>query len=207
MRTFRFGQHFVVATLSTAVLAICQQLLSTPVPAASTRFSVTAPQPRQASAPAAAFMPAAVPTGEYEELVRPTPTPMAVDVAAEPESELEAATIGDSKPLLYETGFASTYGRGDGFEGKRTGCGRIFHTHEVQVAHKTLPCGTLVRIEDTRTGKTVDAEVSDRGPYVAGRIVDLSYAALTQLDATGTGLLPVNLYILETSNQYAYKLR
>src|SRR5205809_837040 len=83
----------------------------------------------------------------------------------------------------------------------------IFHTHVVQVAHKSLPCGTVIRIEDTDTGKSIDAEVTDRGPYVAGRIVDLSYAAFTQLDPIGTGLLNVNVYIVDTSNQYLYKLR
>ena len=96
---------------------------------------------------------------------------------------LEAA---NSAPRLtvYESGIASTYGDGDGFEGLRTGCGGIFHTHEVQVAHKTLPCGTVVRVQDTDTGKSVDAEVTDRGPYVDGRIVDLSLAAFKKLDPT-----------------------
>src|SRR6266545_3192548 len=129
-----------------------------------------------------------------------------VEAPQESEPEQQAASLA-MKPLLYESGIASTYGQGDGFEGERTGCGQIFHTHVVQVAHKSLPCGTVIRIEDTDTGKSVDAEVTDRGPYVAGRIVDLSYAAFTQLDPVGTGLLNVNVYILDTSNQYPYKLR
>ncbi|HEY3061118.1 MAG TPA: septal ring lytic transglycosylase RlpA family protein [Chloroflexota bacterium] len=168
----------------------------------------------------ALYMPAATQTGLFEDafkpLPAPTPAPVIVEVPApapatvatapEPEPEQEAAAI-DVKPLLYEVGIASTYGQGDGFEGMRTGCGQIFHTHVVQVAHKTLPCGTLIRIVDTDTGKSVDAEVTDRGPYVAGRIVDLSYAAFTELDPVGTGLLHVNVYILDTSNQYLYRLR
>ena len=157
--------------------------------------------------------PVAQPT--TEPIAQPTPAPVAqptpapetkVDAPKQAEPEQKAASV-DNKPLLYETGIASTYGQGDGFEGMRTGCGSIFHTHEVQVAHKTLPCGTVVRIEDTSTGKTVDAEVTDRGPYVPGRIVDLSYAAFTQLDPSGTGLLHVNVYILDTSHQYVYRLR
>ena len=74
------------------------------------------------------------------------------------------------------------------------------------VFSRLRPCGTVVRVEDTDTGKSVDAEVTDRGPYVDGRIVDLSLAAFTQLDPTGTGLLHVNVYILDTSNQYTYRL-
>jgi rare lipoprotein A len=99
-------------------------------------------------------------------------------------------------PVIYESGIASTYGTGDGFEGNRTACGRIFRTNIVQVAHKSLPCGTIIRVEDIRTGKSVVAEVTDRGPYIRGRIVDLSWAAFRQLDPSGPGLLNVNVYVL-----------
>jgi rare lipoprotein A (peptidoglycan hydrolase) len=97
---------------------------------------------------------------------------------------------------VFERGIASTYGEGDGFEGNRTACGQIFHTNVVQIAHKTLPCGTVVRVENLDTGHSVDAEVTDRGPYVPGRVVDLSWAAFQQLDPTAPGLLHVNLYVL-----------
>jgi rare lipoprotein A len=252
MRAFRYHRHVVVATLTatvTAVLIGCQQLFSMPGTAAvvvvDNTLSFPALEAQKATLLSAASMsmPAAVPSGEYEELARPTPEPSAestpeqapspvaqptdepaaqptpapaaqptpapetmVDAPRQAEPELKAASV-ETKPLLYETGIASTYGQGDGFEGMRTGCGSVFRTHEVQVAHKTLPCGTVVRIEDTSTGKTVDAEVTDRGPYVPGRIVDLSYAAFTQLDPSGTGLLHVNVYILDTSHQYVYRLR
>jgi rare lipoprotein A len=102
-----------------------------------------------------------------------------------------------SASIVYESGIASTYGEDDGFEGNLTACGQIFHTNVVQIAHKSLPCGTLVRIEDTNTGRTVDATVTDRGPYIPGRIVDLSWAASEQLDPSGPGLLHVNLYVLD----------
>jgi rare lipoprotein A (peptidoglycan hydrolase) len=101
------------------------------------------------------------------------------------------------KRAVYESGIASTYGEGDGFEGNRTACGQIFHTHIVQVAHKSLPCGTHIRIEDTDTGKSVDAEVTDRGPYITGRIVDLSWGAFSQLEPSAPGLLHVNVYLLD----------
>ena len=100
------------------------------------------------------------------------------------------------KPAVYEHGIASTYGMGDGFEGNLTACGQVFRTHVVQVAHKTLPCGTLIRVEDVETGRSVDAEVTDRGPYIRGRIVDLSWGAFKQLDPSGPGLLSVNVYLL-----------
>ena len=118
-------------------------------------------------------------------------------------SEREPSCRGrqDSYRLLgrsvYETGVASTYGEGDGFEGRVTACGQVFHTQVVQVAHKSLPCGTLVRIEDSDSGRAVTARVTDRGPYITGRIVDLSWGAFEQLDPTGPGLLKVNVYVVD----------
>ena len=106
------------------------------------------------------------------------------------------APIVAPKPAVFEHGIASTYGVGDGFEGNLTACGQVFRTQVVQVAHKTLPCGTKIRIEDVETGKSVDAEVTDRGPYIRGRIVDLSWGAFKQLDPSGPGLRSVNVYLL-----------
>jgi rare lipoprotein A len=108
---------------------------------------------------------------------------------------------------IFESGIASTYGSGDGFEGERTACGQIFRTAVIQVAHKSLPCGTVIRVEDTDTGKSIQAEVTDRGPYVTGRIVDLSWAAFSTLEPSAPGLIHVNVYVIDTSNQYDYRLR
>ena len=143
------------------------------------------PLPASPAPVAAAQVDSAVVTGEFEEPVKPTP-------AAAP-----APGPQPGQPALFQTGTASTYGEGDGFEGNRTACGQTFHTNAVQVAHKSLPCGTLVRVEDANTGRTVDAEVTDRGPYVAGRIVDLSWGAFKQLNPGGPGLLHVNVYVLD----------
>jgi len=109
--------------------------------------SVAQPLAEQVAPVAEPVAPVAQPTAEP--IAAPTPRPETKPGApTQAESEQKAASV-ENKPLLYETGIASTYGQGDGFEGMRTGCGSIFHTHEVQVAHKTLPCGTVVRIEDT----------------------------------------------------------
>jgi rare lipoprotein A len=213
LRVFRFRYPLVVAPLAAvaaAVLLGSQQLLSKPAPAApvsdgSMRLAALTPTEQPP-----ALMAAALPSGDFEEPVKTTPVPTAapaVEPTPEPAPELEAASMDTPKPLWFESGIASTYGQGDGFEGKRTACGQIFHTHEVQVAHKSLPCGTIVRVESVETGKTVDAEVTDRGPYVAGRVVDLSHAAFSELDPSGYGLLHVNVYILDTSNQYGYQRR
>jgi rare lipoprotein A (peptidoglycan hydrolase) len=135
-------------------------------------------------------MNAAVSIGLFEELVKPTPIPTATP------KPMPSPTPAP-KPAVLESGVASTYGEGDGFEGNLTACGQVFHTDIVQVAHKSLPCGTVLRIEDLDTGRSVTAQVTDRGPYIRGRIVDLSWGAFRQLDSTGPGLLNVNIYILE----------
>ncbi len=143
-------------------------------------------------------MNAAVSTGQFEDLVRPTPVPTLVPTPAPTATpEPTPAPTVAPRSAVFEAGIASTYGEGDGFEGNLTACGQVFQTMVVQVAHKSLPCGTTLRIEDTDTGRSVTATVTDRGPYIPGRIVDLSWGAFEQLDPTGPGLLNVNVYILD----------
>ena len=76
---------------------------------------------------------------------------------------------------------------GPGFYGKRTACGIAMTTSLVGVAHRTLPCGTLVAFRDPGTGRTVVAPVVDRGPYVSGRTWDLTGALCTKLGHCYTG--------------------
>lgn len=145
-------------------------------------------------------MNAAVSTGQFEELVRPTPVPVVVPAFVPtpvPTALPTPAPTAAPAPAVFEAGIASTYGEGDGFEGNLTACGQVFHTRVIQVAHKSLPCGTTVRVEDLDTGRSVIATVTDRGPYISGRIVDLSWGAFEQLDPTGPGLLHVNVYVLD----------
>jgi rare lipoprotein A (peptidoglycan hydrolase) len=150
------------------------------------------PLPESVAPVSASPVQAATLTGDFEELVQPA-TVAAIAPTVEPAPEPTVAP----KSALFEAGIASTYGEGDGFEGNRTACGQVFHTNVVQIAHKSLPCGTAVRVEDTDTGLSVDAVVTDRGPYVTGRIVDLSWGAFKQLHPAGPGLLHVNVYLLD----------
>lgn len=78
---------------------------------------------------------------------------------------------------------------GPGFYGKRTACGLAYTTTIMGVAHRTLPCGTLIEFRNPRNGRTITVPVIDRGPYVYGRTWDLSGAACTALDHCYTGAL------------------
>ncbi|MBN2381744.1 septal ring lytic transglycosylase RlpA family protein [bacterium] len=84
---------------------------------------------------------------------------------------------------------ASWYGRD--FHGRATASGEIFNMYEMTCAHKTLPLGTLVKIESLETGKSVVVRVNDRGPFVRGRDFDLSYGAARKLGLVEAGVFEI----------------
>ena len=63
-------------------------------------------------------------------------------------------------------------------------------------AHKTLPCGTRVKVTNKRNGKSVIVKINDRGPYIKGRIIDLSRAAAQKINMTKAGVVPVIVQVL-----------
>jgi len=92
---------------------------------------------------------------------------------------------------FVEEGRASWYG--PGFHGKQTSNGELYDMHALTAAHKTLPLGTLVKVTRTDTGKSVVVRLNDRGPFIAGRIIDLSYSGAHALDMIGSGTAPVRI--------------
>lgn len=99
-------------------------------------------------------------------------------------------------PKLLETGIASWYG-GE-FDGELTANGEVFDTAKVSAAHKTLPFGTIVRVTNLNNGLRADIRINDRGPFVEGRIIDLSVGAAELLDMVESGIAPVTLEIIFT---------
>jgi rare lipoprotein A len=92
-----------------------------------------------------------------------------------------------------QVGTASHYGRGRA--GRLTASGERFDPEAMTCAHKTLPLGSVVKVTDIATGKHVSVKVNDRGPYVRGRIVDLSDKAARELGAGDKGLLHVSVEV------------
>jgi len=84
-----------------------------------------------------------------------------------------------------QCGGASWYG--PGFHGKKTASGQKFNENAMTAAHKTLPFGTVVKVTDQRTGKSVKVTITDRGPFHKGRIIDLSKAAAAKLGTKNAG--------------------
>ena len=82
-------------------------------------------------------------------------------------------------------------------EGTQTASGEKFDTHQLTAAHPTLPFGTKLRVTNVASGRSVTVRVNDRGPYVAGRVVDVSYSAADALGIVGKGIAKVKLDVVQ----------
>ena len=114
---------------------------------------------------------------------RPPRTPQRTDVSS-------AAT-----GKIIEEGIASWYG--EPYHGRPTASGPRYDMWAMTAAHRTLPFGTRLRVHNLANGRDADVVVNDRGPFVAGRILDLSRAAAEQLGAVDPGVIPVRLELLQ----------
>ncbi|MBI1727607.1 MAG: septal ring lytic transglycosylase RlpA family protein [Candidatus Rokubacteria bacterium] len=92
------------------------------------------------------------------------------------------------------TGYASWYGHPH--HGRQTASGEVYDMNNLTAAHRTLPLGTRLMVTSIDTGQAVEVRVNDRGPFIDGRILDLSYGAARVVGAVGPGVIPVRLRIL-----------
>jgi rare lipoprotein A len=97
-----------------------------------------------------------------------------------------------------EDGVASWYGVP--FNGRRTSNGEIYDMHEFTAAHRTLPFNCVVRVTNLNNGKHTEVRINDRGPFVANRVIDLSFSAAQAIEMVGTGTASVRLEILSGPN-------
>ncbi len=88
-------------------------------------------------------------------------------------------------------GLASYYA--DSYEGKTTANGEIYRQGKITAAHKTLPFGTKVEVTNLSNNKSVVVRINDRGPYIRGRIIDLTKAAAREIDMVGAGVAKVKI--------------
>lgn len=103
------------------------------------------------------------------------------------------ARTGQPATVYVQRGAASWYGAG--FHGRKTASGDRFNQHNLTAAHRKLPLGTKATVINLNNGKTVEVEINDRGPYVRGRIIDLSKAAAERLGMKHTGTTLVRLEV------------
>ena len=115
-----------------------------------------------------------------------------------------------TKPVFEETGMASWYGAP--YHNRRGSNGEVYNMHAMTAAHLTLPLGSIVRVTNVKTGHAAVVRITDRGPFVEGRILDLSFAAAKVLDVYLPGVAKVRLEVLkvplplETGGRWAVQI-
>lgn len=112
----------------------------------------------------------------------PPPREQAPGTEPQPSTE-QGEAIGSGKASFYA----------QQHHGKLTASGERFDQHSLTAAHRTLPFGTRVRVINTRNGKSVVVRINDRGPFVRGRVIDLSKAAFQSIASTRSGVIRVRL--------------
>ncbi len=112
-----------------------------------------------------------------------------------PSRDAEPSRVTTGKALLTLQGIVSYYA--DDFHGKQTSNGETFNMNDLTAAHRTFPFGTKVRVTNLENNKTVVVRVNDRGPFVEGRIMDLSLAAARQIDLMKSGTTHARLEVIQ----------
>lgn len=104
---------------------------------------------------------------------------------------------------VVQTGLASWYG--SRFHGRLTASGERYNQYAMTAAHKTLPFGSRVRVTNLNTGQAIEVRINDRGPYIRGRIIDLSYAAARRISVRKPGTAPVQIEVLSDASTAHYR--
>jgi rare lipoprotein A len=127
----------------------------------------------------------------------PAPQPSAQPSGPPPAVERQPPVPG----AYFEDGIASWYGAP--FDGHHTSDGEIYDMHQFTAAHRTLPFNSIVRVTNLANGKQTEVRINDRGPFVANRVIDLSYAAAQAIGMLGPGTAEVRLDLVTGSNPTA----
>jgi len=127
---------------------------------------------------------------------QPAPTPPAETPSRGTGEDEKIQLAADAKPIFEETGLASWYGAP--YHNRRGSNGEIYNMHAMTAAHLTLPLGSIVRVTNLKTDHSALVRITDRGPFVPGRIVDLSLAAAKALDVYLPGTAKVRLEVMQS---------
>jgi rare lipoprotein A (peptidoglycan hydrolase) len=123
----------------------------------------------------------------------PTPPPAAAappDAVPLPRPRPVQNTHPRSKAASAETGLGSYY------KPSTTACGGRIDPQALTAAHKSLPCGTLVKVTNAKNGRYAMVQINDRGPFIRGRVIDVNQAAARDLDMIGSGVVPVRVEVV-----------
>ena len=192
----------------------------------SSRLSPIRRQPPWLAALALAVLATAACGGKRPVVARnpvpPAPAPTSRPTGAPPTAPAPGTTASSkpsTKPLppnippaapgsMTEEGLASWYGVP--YHGRKASNGEVYDMHKMTAAHRTLPFNSVVRVTNMKNGRQTEVRINDRGPFVEGRVIDLSLAAAKDIDMVGMGVAPVRLELLSgphpTANQYTVQI-
>jgi len=136
------------------------------------------------------------PVPETTEPKQPAASPAPPTVATVPPPVIAKPPAAMARPVYTESGIASWYG--PSFHSRHTSNGEIYDMNSLTAAHRTLPFNSIVRVTNVSSGQSVVVRVTDRGPFVAGRVIDLSRAAAKQIDIERPGTARVQLEVLSS---------
>jgi len=128
-------------------------------------------------------------------LPREKEKPVAIPPSAETGEDEKIEVPAGAKPIFEETGMASWYGAP--YHNRRGSNGEVYNMHAMTAAHLTLPLGSIVRVTNLKTRHSALVRITDRGPFVVGRMIDLSLAAAKALDVYLPGIAKVRLEVLQ----------
>jgi rare lipoprotein A len=168
-----------------------QARVEVPQPPAASTSAPSANEPTAASRPASAAKNNRLPAA------RSNDSDAEENSAEESSADLaEPAIPAGTTPLATETGRASWYG--PPYHNRRGSNGEIYNMHAMTAAHRTLPLGSIVRVTNLKTGHTALVRITDRGPFIPGRVLDLSLAAARKVDVYRPGVAEVKVEVMQT---------
>ena len=134
--------------------------------------------------------------------LQPSPTAPATEERAKLETDTSDRPIGvqPGASAYIEEGNASWYGAP--FHGRRASNGEIYDMNKMTAAHRTMAFGTIVKVTNLTNGKFAVVRITDRGPFVDNRIIDLSMAAAKAIESIGPGVVPVRLEVISGSDPF-----
>jgi rare lipoprotein A len=128
----------------------------------------------------------------------PEPESSARNVAPVPAPDLAEPTVPrGTQPLATEFGIASWYG--PPYHNRRGSNGEIYNMNAMTAAHRTYPLGSIVRVTNVKTGRSAMVRITDRGPFIPGRVLDLSLAAARKLDVWQPGVAQVKVELMQAA--------
>jgi rare lipoprotein A len=140
--------------------------------------------------------PEPIPPATEVEVIKPKPDDAEVTEEQKLGDNENIPVPSDAKILSTETGLASWYG--PPYHNRRGSNGEIYNMHAFTAAHRTLPLGSVVRVTNVKTAHSALVRITDRGPFIEGRIIDLSLAAAKKVDVWQPGVAKVRVEVLET---------